>query len=213
MKNQSFVISIIKTSIFLAMAWIILDAVSPWTAWSPAREPQYYGWNLFSYFTIESNLIMVVVLLLAVVATWTGKPLGRWYTYLRTATLVYMIITAIVYQVLLADPTLPFDWHNFAMHRLAPLFMVVWWLIWPGQRPISASQANMLLIFPLIWILYTLIRAAILDWYPYPFLDPNQAGGLVGVLSYVLAISTGFIIVSQIVAWVSRRLVSIKSLY
>ena len=212
MKIPPILLKTLKSIILLGMAWLILDAISPWTAWSPTRDPNDYGWNLFSYFTTDSNLITAAVLILATVAIWRDKAFGGWFRYLRGGAVVYMIITAVVYQVLLAD-TGTNDWNNFVLHRLAPAFVVLWYILFPSAKSISAKQANWWLAFPVVWTIYTLIRAALIDWYPYPFLNPAEVGGTSGVAIHMIGIALGFTTVSHIVAWISRRRESADSLY
>ena len=39
------------------------------------------------------------------------------------------------------------------------------------------SDLRAWLIFPIVYVVYSLVRGPIADWYPYPFLDPNLDGG------------------------------------
>lgn len=150
---------------------------------------------------------------MAAIITLRGTSFGDWFRYLRGATVVYMIITAIVYQVLLHDSTSPFEWDNFVLHRIAPAFVVLWWFIWPSAKSVSSKEANWWLLFPILWMVYTLIRAAIINWYPYPFLNPEEIGGFSGVATHIIGITIGFIIISQLTAWVSRKRQNLASLY
>jgi hypothetical protein len=45
--------------------------------------------------------------------------------------------------------------------------------------------------YPLAYLAYSLIRGPIVDWYPYPFLDPDEVGGYAGVAAYCVAIAAG----------------------
>jgi hypothetical protein len=54
------------------------------------------------------------------------------------------------------------------------------------------------LIFPLAWLAFTLIRGAVDDWYPYPFLDPNN-GGYRSVAYHVIVILAGFVVIAGII--------------
>ena len=52
------------------------------------------------------------------------------------------------------------------------------------------------LVFPLVWTAYTLIRGAIVDWYPYPFLDHRLHS--IGVVAlYVVGIAVAFFVVEH----------------
>ena len=53
------------------------------------------------------------------------------------------------------------------------------------------------LSFPLVWIVYTIIRGAIVHRYPYPFLDPVN-GGYGSVAVCCLAILVAMLAVSAI---------------
>ena len=54
--------------------------------------------------------------------------------------------------------------------------MILGWFAF-GPRPrITRATALGSLLFPLLWLIYTLIRGAIWKWYPYPFLDVATHG-------------------------------------
>ena len=50
-------------------------------------------------------------------------------------------------------------------------------------------------------------------WYPYPFLDPANAGGMVGVSTYVVGLTLFFVILCQFLAWISRVRANNYTLY
>ncbi len=192
----------------LGIAVLIIFAVAPWDAWRNT-DPNYYGWNLYSYFTVQSNLIAVITYVIAAIALMKRKAPGRWFSYLRGGAVLYMLVTGIVYVLLLQNnphvhSALGFDWKNFVLHQAGPIFIITWWLLWPSHYQISARAAGWWLIFPVVWLIYTFIRAEAINWYPYPFLDPSLAGGAGGVTLYVTGITISFIILSQFVAWISR---------
>jgi len=41
-----------------------------------------------------------------------------------------------------------------------------------------------------------LIRGAIVGWYPYPFLNPENVGGYSGVAAYIIGIMVVFVVAS-----------------
>ncbi len=159
--------------------------------------------NLFSYFTIQSNAFAVVVLVITV--AWGGS--SRPHIMLRGAATLYMAVTGIVFSVLLAGiegaEFTAVPWDNTVLHFLGPVAVVLdWFLDLPHSR-IAYKDALVWLIYPLAYGAYSLVRGAIVDWYPYPFLDPDEHGypsiaatilGLTlfgAVLTWVLVISTG----------------------
>ncbi|WP_405165706.1 Pr6Pr family membrane protein [Nocardia sp. NBC_01499] len=147
--------------------------------WIPLREMHAAAFstgNYFSYFTIQSNVLGVLVLLIG--GLW--DPHSHRWEVLRGASALYLLITGVVYAVLLAniDVMLTDRWINDILHRVLPIVMVADWVLIPARQRVSLSPrlVGLWLIYPLIYGIYTLIRGPIVDWYPYPFLDPRQQG-------------------------------------
>ncbi|NMN93426.1 Pr6Pr family membrane protein [Antrihabitans stalactiti] len=159
------------------IGFALLGAVA--LVWIPARNLDVDSFsiaNYFSYFTILSNVLSVIVLL---VGGLLDPQDPRWQN-LRGAVTVYMVITCVVYAVLLADVdvTLNDKWINDTMHRLIPIVVLADWLISPPRTRIDDKQCLTWLAFPAVYAVYSLIRGPIVDWYPYPFIDPRQQGYL-----------------------------------
>ncbi len=142
--------------------------------------------NFLSYFTIESNILAVIVLAVGGVLA----PQSERWQIVRGAVTLYMLITMVVYAVLLAnnDVMLTDKWINDIMHRYLPLVLVLDWLLvaMPRRLRVSPALIGQWLIFPLVYGIYTLIRGPIADWYPYPFIDPRGQGYLSMALGLVV---------------------------
>jgi hypothetical protein len=149
--------------------------------------------NFFSYFTIESNLIAVAALLWAATATQAG-PNPR-LDFFRGAATTYMTVTFVVFALLLADTDVDtaIVWVDRVLHRVIPIVMMADWLIDPPAVRIGLRRAWWWLAYPLAWVVYTMIRGAIVGTYPYPFLDPAN-GGYGVVLVYSMAILVGMLL-------------------
>lgn len=91
------------------------------------------------------------------------------------------------------------------MHGIIPLVMVIDWIIDPPQRSFTFRQAAWWLTYPLAVLAHSLIRGPIADWYPYPFLNPDENGGYPGVLATCLVIAAGVLIAIGILVWLSQR--------
>jgi hypothetical protein len=136
--------------------------------------------NFFSFFTIQSNIIAGVVLLIVGAGTLLNVKANRQFAFIRGAATLYMVITGIVFALLLAGLAerlqLTVPWVNMVLHYLIPIVMLVDWLLFPPKFKFSLQHTILWLAFPLVYLAYALIRGSIVNWYPYPFLDPPQVG-------------------------------------
>ena len=144
--------------------------------------------RFFSYFTVESNLLV-----LAVATTLAIHPTrdGRWWRVLHLDALLGIVITGVVFELLLAKIVhvtgLAFV-VNVCFHYLSPWAMLVGWLLF-GPRPrIGWTTVGCAFVWPLVWIGYTFAHGAATGWYPYPFLNPTNLG------YHVALRNTGFVL-------------------
>lgn len=150
----------------------------------------YKPLNFFSFFTVESNIIAAATLAIAGWFAWQGSS-PRWLELLRGGATMYMAITGIVYSLLLSnvqvDTAVP--WINVVLHYTMPTVLVIDWLVDLPRRRISLKESLVFLVFPVLYLAYSLIRGPFADWYPYPFLDPRIEGyGNVAVMSVLIAL-------------------------
>ena len=170
-----------------------------YTLWTTSQAGRLDIVNFFSYFTILSNLLAVVSLVGG--ALRGDRAPSRAWDLLRGQAVVMMTVTLVVYALLLADVDVNLDdqWVNVTVHRLFPIVVIIDWLIDPPVEPVSIRGSLVWLAFPLVWTGYTLVRGALVGWYPYPFLDPTE-GGYGTVAAYIVGILIFGAIVSAVVA-------------
>ncbi len=115
-----------------------------------------------------------------------------------------MIITGIVYNVLLApesaDVNTNTQWVNFIVHVLGPIVVTLDWFVYRSPIKPTIGQMATWWIFPSVYLVYTMVRGPLADWYPYPFLDPdeNSVGSIIG---YCVGILVAFVVISFILRW------------
>ena len=175
--------------------------------------------NFFSFFTIQSNVATVVVTAIGAYLLLAKKlPNPQGFNLVFGAVATYMIVTGIVYNLLLRGVELPqgstLGWSNEILHVVAPLWMLIDWLFAPGRVAIEWKKLWRILVYPLAWVVYTLVRAPFTPnevtgqpyWYPYPFLNPHLSeNGYLSVSFYVILIAAVIGLTSAGVIWVSRR--------
>lgn len=175
--------------------------------------------SFFSFFTVQSNLLTIAVMAWGAVRLARGQTADspRFLAF-RVADFTYMAITGIVYNLLLRGIALPqgttLEWSNEIFHVIAPAVVVLDWLLAPGRRPVSWNVLPRVLVFPIIWVVYTLIRGPLTPdalrgesyWYPYPFLNPNLShNGYLSVAFYVVMIALVISALAALGIWISRR--------
>lgn len=209
---------ILNVILQLALAGaVIAGLVSTYALAERVHDTDFTGLNFFSYFTIQSNIYCAVMLVMGAALIASNKPYGPWFTFLRGGMVINMAITGLVYVLILqhaagAHAGLHWSWQNFVAHQLAPVFVAVEWLVWAPNYQISWKQSFLWLMYPVLWLVYTFIHAAVTGWYPYPFLDPALVGSG-GVISYIIGITIGFCLIASLVAWVSRRRSELKAVF
>src|SRR5690606_15501653 len=132
-------------------------------------EETFNALNFFTFFTILSNLLAMGVLLEGGRRMLTGaQPVPD---MIRGAAVVYMTVTYLVFAVLLRDSQEELQthvaWVDAVFHRLAPVVLMVGWVVDPPRKPISFRRSLWWLTFPLAWLAFTMIRGAIDGRYPY----------------------------------------------
>ena len=164
--------------------------------------------NFFSYFTILSNVFVSIVFIMSAWYVAVGRKPSAADDILRGSSVLYMIVVWAVVVVLLSgqDVDLTLPWVDLQLHYIMPLVVVLDWLYQPQRSKLKAKQLLAWLIFPFLYVTYTLIRGAITGWYPYPFLNPDQVGGYGGVLAYSLGVLAAFAAASALLMWLGNRL-------
>ena len=161
--------------------------------------------RLVSYFTIQSNLLVAVT-----AVQLARDPLrdGRWWRPVRAAALAGITVTGLVHFVLLR-PLLDLQGASWVadkmLHMVVPVLAVVGWLV-AGPRPRAPwRDALTALVWPVAWLVWTLVVGAVSGWYPYPFLDVGAEGaGSVAVTC--VGVTVLFLALAGVLSRLDRRM-------
>ena len=149
--------------------------------------------NFLSYFTILSNILVAVCLTTALIMP--RSAMGRFFSNYKTqsALTLYIFIVGLVYNLVLRGIWEPEGWQLLAdnlLHVVVPLIFLAYWLIFIPRKMLQWSDLFPWLIFPLLYLIYSLIRGAMTGWYPYPFLHAGNHGyGNVALNSFFVLIA------------------------
>ena len=152
----------------------------------------------FAYFTIHTGLIAAVVLAVTAIRELQGKPDTKALALARLSVSTYAIVVSVVYNALLrgtpvlpGDPDYGYNWPvapNEILHVWAPIFILLDFTFTIMATKLKFNQIFWTLLFPLAWLVFTIIRGLNTNWWAYWFLNPNLKAGVLGVVEFVIAI-------------------------
>lgn len=178
------------------------------------RFPLFASVNFFSYFTIQSAMLAVATLLVAAWFAWFRPRDPVWLGAFRTMVTVYLLVSGVVFALIAAqassrDYRLDIPWSDTLLHFVVPVLALIAWTIdaiLAVNPPVPWSTIGFVLLFPSVWLVYTLLRGAQIGWYPYFFLDETQVGGYGGVAAYCAMVLLIFVALTSVLVAVHRRL-------
>jgi len=152
--------------------------------------------NFFSYFTILSNLLVASTLTISVFGATTrlGRMLSQQTS--KSAIALYILIVGLVYNLVLRGIWAPKGWQLVAdnlLHVIVPIAYVIYWIIFTPKNSLTWKNGIVWSYFPLLYLIYSLIRGHFVGWYPYPFLDVAKFG------YHQVLINSGFVLLAFII--------------
>lgn len=140
------------------------------------------GWdgslNRLAYFTGQSNLLVALAALLLLPRPRTRNPLVQ---FVLLVALIDITITCVVYVGVLAGPNIGGHFPPEVIlsttleHLVTPLLAWACWFL-VGPTPVTWGRIALAVLVPLAWVVSTMVRGALVDWYPYSFLDVPRLG-------------------------------------
>ena len=177
-------------------------------AWALAEAGVFNSTNYLSYFTNLSNIFAAVVFIISAGFILKDRRPSKTDDIIRGASVLYMAVTGVIYATLLTgyDVSLQIPWINVLLHYVMPIVVVLDWLYRPQGSQLRLLQMFWWLVFPLIYLIYSLLRGAALNWYPYPFLNPHIIGGYGLVTLYCIGILGAFLILGWLLMRAGNQL-------
>ena len=135
--------------------------------------------RFFSFFTIDTNILVALCFSFIFLRGTSG--VSRFFTKAATITAItiYVTMVGIVYHVILRS-----IWHpeglqkivDDLLHSVIPLLFVLFWVFLTPIEGLKWKNALSWLLYPIAFILYTIIHGAITKFYPYMFVDVTRHG-------------------------------------
>jgi hypothetical protein len=165
--------------------------------------PLASGLGIFKYFTILSNLVVVIYFwMMFSLKLDKSKKFDSWLG----AVTVYITITGVIFAAFLQA-----DFRQVGLdkvgsilnHYVIPILTIGFLLYYRKEYAFRFKDILKWMIFPVLYLMYLLIRGSITDDYLYPFFNINILGvGLVtlytfGMIAFFGLLSFGAVILTN----------------
>ena len=168
----------------------------------------------FAYFSIVTAIVAGLFFITTSFGLLLKIEDTKWVEIARLSLAVALIVVGVVYHALLADvandvrdgdyvwPVLP----NEIIHTYAPILAAIEYLISIKAFRIRLRAFFWVAVFPLTWLVLSIIRGTATNWWPYWFINPNGEAGLGGMLTYIAAITVFFLVLGVSVLGIKQLL-------
>jgi len=134
--------------------------------------------QFFSFFTILTNILVAIAFTISLVK---DSSLKIFFTRPQTLTAiaVYISVVGLVYNGVLRQLWQPQGLQRVVdelLHLIVPILYFVYWLVFVPKNQLQWKDTFAWLLYPLGYTVYIIIRGAITDLYPYPFMDAGELG-------------------------------------
>jgi hypothetical protein len=134
--------------------------------------------DVFSYFTVSTNVLVALVATVGAQTGADGKPLAS--PGALTATAIYILVVGLTFAILLKGRVALYGWPavvaDFGIHEVTPVAFCAYWVLFVRKDKLNFRQPVVWLIYPAVYIAYTLARGAMIHKYPYFFADVDALG-------------------------------------
>lgn len=164
--------------------------------------------RFFSFFTILTNLLVALYFTFSLLKKKNSNQSIINKPGTLTAVTVYITIVGLVYQVLLRHIWEPKGTQKVVdelLHSAIPIFVIIFWYLYEEKKSIAYQQILKWLIYPLIYLVFILIRGNFSNFYPYPFVNVTNLGltavliNSAGLMVFFFCISAGFIKLGKVI--------------
>ncbi|MEO6670950.1 MAG: Pr6Pr family membrane protein [Ferruginibacter sp.] len=203
MKSHSSPSDKIYLAIMAILGWFALVAQFYININSGIAESSELMIRFFSYFTITTNFIVASCCTLLLI-----KPFHKFFSKHSTLTAisVYILVVAIIHNFFLRSLWKPEGLQQIVdeiLHSVIPALFLFYWILFVQKNKLSWTVILPWLIYPLIYLIFVLVRGTFSGFYPYPFLNADELGfrkvliNSAGITLLFIAVSILFVAVGN----------------
>jgi hypothetical protein len=150
--------------------------------------------NWFSYFTTQSGMAEVVVLVASGLHALRGGVEPRLMAAVRAVVLSYVVVSGVVFGLIVLESSaqsyyVEVPWSSRLLHFVIPTYALLDWILAPGRPRVTGKAVGWAMAFPVAWCAFTEVRGLRVGWYPYFFMDPAQVGVPLGLAAWLALVA------------------------
>ncbi|MGY1919877.1 Pr6Pr family membrane protein [Pseudomonas tolaasii] len=164
--------------------------------------------SFFSFFTVLTNTLVVVVLSYALVERDSAAKRFFLGPAISSGIAASIVVVSLAYNLLLRHLWTPQGFQFIAdelLHDVMPLLFVVYWWRCVPKGTLRLKHLAGWVIYPVVYFGYVLLRGHLLGQYQYPFIDVDTLG-YPQVFVNAVGILAGFIVIAFAVLGLDRFL-------
>lgn len=158
---------------------------------------------LFSYYTIQSNILVSFVIILEIINEYKKTKLFQneeTYQNIKGATTTIILITGLIFTVLLSSYVKNWKglrlYSSYILHYISPTMFLIDYLFFDQtHQKLKFKKTIMWFIYPITYYLIGIIRIIFLDGFiPYPFMNIKGLGVFKSILIFIILLSVFYLI-------------------
>ncbi|WP_411821477.1 Pr6Pr family membrane protein [Leptospira sp. 'Mane'] len=167
--------------------------------------------RFFSYMTIWTNILITSYFVVSLT-----RPKSKLNDILQrpvisSGFLVYILLVAITYHLLLAkvwNPTGLQYFVNISLHYIIPIIYLIYWIFYLKKGTAKLRHPLVWLLYPTLYAIYSFFRGEMIHEYPYPFINVTQLGYAIVFRNFLLLSLAYYILGIFIIAidWILFKL-------
>lgn len=172
------------------------------------------AFKLLNFFTIQSNLLVFIIMLLVVVNRFSKKKQPSYLIALSGGAALWIIMTGIIFHFMLSGVYQPQGIQiisNMILHYITPSLMTIYYFAFVDIKVVNMKYPIYWAGFPLIYGVASLVRGLFDGFYPYWFFKPTGSfpegnGSYLNVIIIILALALSFLVFGYIITFIKKLL-------
>lgn len=159
-------------------------------------------WVLAGYFTVLTNLLVAIAFTIQALRRDGLGPRAHAFVAINIA------LVGVVYQLLLrglVELTAGAAVANVLLHMVTPVVVPLFWLLFVSRGALTMRDPLIWAIYPVVYLLYALVRGTAQGHFAYPFIDYIDLG-IPQVAVTVIVITLAYLAAGWLMVLLDRRL-------